>query len=70
MEPVSDDERYDKLIRGLGVSSKEMAKLIVDALVDGKVVDASNFDRGVDVTTEEIWVRQLLVDETKRNSDV
>lgn len=58
----AEDEIYGELILGLDISSKDLAELIVDALVDGKILEAADFERGVEIATEEIWIRKLLVD--------
>jgi hypothetical protein len=45
-----------------GISSSSLASLIVDALVDAKVVAKSDFDAAVEVATVEIDVRKAMGD--------
>jgi hypothetical protein len=43
-----------------GFRSKELAELIVDALVDAKLVPSNESGRAVEIATEEIDVRVAL----------
>jgi hypothetical protein len=43
-----------------GFESRELAVLIVDGLVDAGIVARDQFDRAVDIATEEIDVRVAL----------
>lgn len=46
------------------MTCRDMAELIVDALVDGQVVKQSDFEKAVEITEEEIMVRKVLEDES------
>ncbi|MEO1020399.1 MAG: hypothetical protein AAFY56_22320 [Pseudomonadota bacterium] len=53
------------IVAGLGISSRDMAELIVDALIDANLVAQDNREGCVDIAAEEIWVRKLLVDNSR-----
>lgn len=54
-------EPEDDPVVGLDMSSRDMASLIVDALVDGGIVTESNRAKCEAIAAEEIWIRKLLV---------
>ena len=59
---VGRRELEDEPVSGLDMSSREMASLIADALVDGGVVREEDRARCEDIAAEEIRIRKLLVD--------
>ena len=44
------------------LSSEQLAVLILDALVDGGIVDKDDFEKGVAIATEEINARKAMQD--------
>ncbi len=52
----------DELVAGIDLSSRDMASLIADALIDGGVVKEDDRTKCEDIAAEEIWVRKLTVD--------
>ncbi len=48
-------------IAGIDISARDMAGLIADALVDRKVVQESDRTKCIEIASEEIWIRKLLV---------
>ena len=63
-------EHEDETVAGIEISSRDMAELIADALIDGGVVKEENRAKCADIAAEEIWIRKLLVDVRPRNSSV
>ena len=55
-------DQKDEIVAGIAMSSREMADLIVDALIDGGVVREEDRSKGAAIAAEEIWIRKLLVD--------
>ncbi len=58
----------DVPIAGIDISSLDMAGLIVDALIDGGVVQEKDRSKAEEIATEEIWIRKLLVDGPQKES--
>ncbi len=58
----------DVPIAGIDISSLDMAGLIVDALIDGGIVQEKDRSKAEEISTEEIWIRKLLVDGSLKKS--
>ena len=52
----------DEPVAGIDLSSRDMAILIVDALIDGGAVKEADREKCEGIAAEEIWIRKLLVD--------
>jgi hypothetical protein len=60
---MSHKQEYENgTVAGIEISSRDMAELIADALIDASVMKEENRAKCVDIAAEEIWVRKLLVD--------
>ena len=55
-------EPEDDPVAGIDLSSRDMASLIADALIDGGIVKEEERAKCEDIAAEEIWIRKLLVD--------
>ena len=55
-------EHEDESVTGIEISSRDMASLIADALIDGGVVKEDDREKCGAIAAKEIWIRKLLVD--------
>ena len=44
------------------LNSEELAELIVDALIDAKIIAKGDFEKAVEIAAEEITVRKAMGD--------
>lgn len=44
------------------LETKDLAELIIDALVDANLVNSEDFDKAVEIASEEINVRKAMGD--------